>query len=158
MSSTRLILISYLKRDFDTIAASVLAPLFLFFGIIGALTSDRSITSTEASGPIFLVMLISTGYASFVVSYGIRHILETGTGHLLPHFRQRHLQVSAFVLLPFLVLPTIVVARVGFPILNSLAMLLLMCTLSAWTTLILGNTLFSGMVLLLTLRTFYERS
>ena len=156
MKTFRFIFISYLKRDFDTMIASVLAPFFLAASVIGSLTSGRSATLDETQGPIFLTLLMAMGYATFVVGYGIRHILETGAGHLYPRFRSRHLTAAALFLMPYLIVPVIVFVMCGLPVLGSTAMLILMCVLAGWTTLLFGNSLLSALGMLIALRTSYE--
>jgi hypothetical protein len=157
MIAFQLILKSYFKRDFDSIASAIMAPFFLLAGLAAALVSINH--GAERSAPhvlILIALILAVCYSTFVVAYGLRHVLETGTGHLYPRFRQRHMQVSALALAPFLIIPVVVLCLAGYPVLNATALLLLACSLTAWIILKLGNTMFSGLVMMLMLRAAYE--
>jgi hypothetical protein len=157
MITFQLILKSYFKRDFDTIASAILAPFFLLAGVAAALVSINR--GAERSEPLLIILLaltLAVCYATFVVAYGLRHVLETGTGHLYPRFRQRHMQASALALSPFLLVSAAVLYLAGYRVLDTMALLMLACALTAWVILKLGNTMFSGLVVIFLLRAAFE--
>ncbi len=157
MSAFLLILKSYFKKDFDTIATAILAPLTLLSGVIATLAAGSSGPFRDrAFTIILLVFIMAVCYATFVVAAGLRNMLETGIGYLYPNFRQRHLVVSAVALLPFLTIPPLVLSLRDFPVLSSVAMIFLACACSAWIIITLGNSFISTLVLLGLLRTAYE--